>query len=80
MARVAVIVLLALVAGAGVANAKLALCNANARPAKPTNVLVTRNMITPQGAGESRWKRSLSSVRIAHYMRCLCESFNESRV
>ncbi|WIA09570.1 hypothetical protein OEZ85_008962 [Tetradesmus obliquus] len=50
MARVAIIALLALVAGAGVANAKLAICNAKARPAKPTNVVVTRNMITPQGA------------------------------
>jgi hypothetical protein len=52
MARVAVILAIALVAGTVGADAMLALCNARARPATPTNVKVTRNMITPKGAGD----------------------------
>jgi hypothetical protein len=76
MARLAAVLALALVAGAAVAEARLALCNSNARPAAPTMVKITRNMITPQGAGESgsRVRRALHlsnsqrTMRIAKYV------------
>jgi hypothetical protein len=53
MARVAIILLIALVAGTQAANAMLALCDSKAKPATPLGVKVTRNTITPKGAGES---------------------------